>query len=369
MVHKDEETQIAKRLQRLEEAQARQTQEKRWELPIATRHSMHYGSQEHVWRVHNFDKRHHQHQPQHSFDFVKLPSFNGSNDPTLYLEWEAKVEHLFNVYKVTEDQKVRLASLFFLHYVIQWWQQTVMNIGLNKRSVVVSWYDLKACMRSWFVPTPYWKEILLKLQRLHQGPKMVDEYFKELETTLTKINMHDNEESKIAMFVSGLRREIQDIVELYEYSSLKKVFHLATKVESQLLKKTTFINTNNHGFYKSSWKDTNKNYTKTSPSNFSKETTSHQKVSKHNPSTSTPKSPTKTSSTKCFKCLGHGNIAANCPNKRTTMLQEVNQDQIKTKTENENERENEGQDNTGIITSPQMCFSSFLFHYLNILNT
>jgi len=158
--------------------------------------------------VHNFDKRHHQHQqqPQHSFDFVKLSSFSGSNDPTLYLEWEAKVEHLFNVYKVTEDQKVRLASLGFLDYVIQWWKQTVMDIGLNKRLVVVSWYDLKACMRARFVPPPNRKELLLKLLQLHQGPRTVDEYFKDLETTLTKINMHDNEESKIARSVSGLRR-------------------------------------------------------------------------------------------------------------------------------------------------------------------
>jgi len=33
---------------------------------------MHYGSQEHDWRVHNFDKRHYQHlqQPQRSFDFA-----------------------------------------------------------------------------------------------------------------------------------------------------------------------------------------------------------------------------------------------------------------------------------------------------------
>jgi len=182
MVHKDEEiSQLAKRLQKLEEGQARQTQERRWEPPRAIRHSMHYGSQEHDWRVHNFDKRHHQHQPQHSFDFVKSPSFSGSNDPTLYLEWEAKVEHLFNVYKVTEDQKVRLASLFLLDYAIQWWQQTVMDIGLNKRSVVVSWYDLKACMSARFVPL-HRKEHLLKLQRLHQGPRMVDEYFKDLET-------------------------------------------------------------------------------------------------------------------------------------------------------------------------------------------
>jgi len=106
-----------------------------------------------------------------------------------------------------------------------------MDIGLNKRPIMVSWYDLKACMRARFVPPPYRKEHLLKLQRLHQGPRMVDEYFKNLETTLTKMNMHDNEESKIARFVSGLRREIQDIMKLYEYSSLKKVVHLAIKVE------------------------------------------------------------------------------------------------------------------------------------------
>jgi len=135
------------------------------------------------------------------------------------------------VYKVTEDQKVRLASLVFLDYAIQWWEQTVMDIGLKKRPAMVSWYDLKACMRTRFVPPPYRKELLLKLQRLHQGHRTVDEYFKDLETTFTKINMHDNEESKIARFVSGLRREIQDIVELYEYSSLKKLVHLAITVE------------------------------------------------------------------------------------------------------------------------------------------
>jgi len=113
---------------------------------------------------------------------------------------------------------------------------------------VVSWYDLKACMRARFVPPPYKKELLLKLQQLHQGPWTVDEYLKDLETTLTKINMHDSEESKITRFMSGLRREIKDVVELYEYSSLKKLVHLAIKVESHILMKTTFKTTHHHGF-------------------------------------------------------------------------------------------------------------------------
>jgi len=46
--------------------------------------------------------------------------------------------------------------------------------------------------------------------------------------------MPNSDESKITRFVSGLRREIRDVVEVYEYSSLKKLVHLANKVESQL---------------------------------------------------------------------------------------------------------------------------------------
>jgi len=74
---------------------------------------------------------------------------------------------------------------------MQWWHQLVMDIRLNKRSIVVSWNDLKVCMRVRFVPPHHRKELLLKLQRL--------------EFTLTKINMHESKESKITRFIGGLR--------------------------------------------------------------------------------------------------------------------------------------------------------------------
>ena len=113
----------------------------------------------------------------------------------------------------------------------------------------------------------------MKLQRLQQRPSSVDDYFKELETILTKIDMHESEESIIARFVSGLRREIQDVVELYEYSSLEKLVHLAIKVETQLSKKTHFKNSHNDGYYQSSWKNKNKSSSKNFPSNFVKDST------------------------------------------------------------------------------------------------
>jgi len=116
----------------------------------------------------------------------------------------------------------KISFLKFEEYVVQWWHETVMDIGLNKRPNVVSQNDLKQCMCARFIPPHYRKKLLSKLQRLHQGNKSVNEYFKDLEITLTKVNVHDESgESKIARFVTELRREIQDVVELYEYSSLE----------------------------------------------------------------------------------------------------------------------------------------------------
>jgi len=119
---------------------------------------------------------------------------------------------------------------------------------------------------------------------------MVDEYFKDLEVTLTKINMHESEESNIARFVNWLRPEIQNVV--------------ALRVESQVLTKKSFQNTHNDAFYKSSWNDKNQFQNQDFPSIFSKESTSQHQPSKDNPFPYSLKAPTKTSNKKCFKCLG-----------------------------------------------------------------
>jgi len=141
----------------------------------------------------------------------------------------------------------------------------------------------------------------------------VDAYFKELETLLIKVEMHDSEEAKIARFMSGLRRDIQDVVKLQEYSSLGYLVHLAMKVESQLAKKNAFKNSPNDGYYNNSWKN-KKPFSKLPSKDYS------FKPKECKPSTSTHKSPIKSSSKKCFKCLGYGHIAYNCPCKRNMFV-------------------------------------------------
>jgi len=78
------------------------------------------------WRIHNYEDRH-QNVGKPYLPFVKLPSFSGEGDPNVYLGWKAKLEQIFYVHEVQNNQKVRLASLEFMDYAMQWWHKTLME--------------------------------------------------------------------------------------------------------------------------------------------------------------------------------------------------------------------------------------------------
>ena len=49
---------------------------------------------------------------------VKIPTFKGTFDPQVYLEWEMKVEQVFACYKYNEKKNIKLASLEFEGYAL-----------------------------------------------------------------------------------------------------------------------------------------------------------------------------------------------------------------------------------------------------------
>jgi len=117
--------------------------------------------------------------------------------------------------------------------------------------------------------------------------------------------------------VSGLKREVQDVVELYEYSTLDKILHLALKVESQLKKKQEAKkSTPYNDYYSRTWKRKERKDEKPSSKDHPARS-SVPRVSHENPNSSQG---LRTSSIKCFKCMGYGHIVSNCPTKRNMIL-------------------------------------------------
>ncbi|KAL5550396.1 hypothetical protein UlMin_000572 [Ulmus minor] len=189
---------------------------------------------------------------------IKIPSFQGKNDPEAYLEWETKMEMVFDCHNYSEIKKVKLAAIEFTDYAIVWWDQLLINRRRNREP---------------------------PLQRLIQGSKSVDEYYKEMEVAMIRANVEEDREATMARFLHGLNREIADIVELQHYVELTDMVHQAIKVEEQLKRK---------GMARRGQPMATTSNTETSTS--------------------------KTRDIKCFKCQGRGHIASQCVNKRVMVI-------------------------------------------------
>ncbi|GKV18389.1 hypothetical protein SLEP1_g28784 [Rubroshorea leprosula] len=104
---------------------------------------------------------------------MKIPPFQGKNDPDVYLEWEKKVELVFDCYNYFEEKKVKLAAVEFTDYAV-------------------------AVMRKRFVPSHYYHDLYQRLKGLTQGSRSVEDYHKEMEIARVRVNVEEDRKATMA---------------------------------------------------------------------------------------------------------------------------------------------------------------------------
>ncbi|XP_048604919.1 uncharacterized protein LOC125582326 [Brassica napus] len=168
---------------------------------------------------------------------LKIPTFDGKNDPYAFLEWERKIELVFDCQNFSEIKKVRLAAAEFVGYAINWYDQVVTHRRRNGGPPTFTWDELSALMRRRFVPEHYHRELHQRLRRLLQGTKSVEDYHQEMEVLMLKADVDEPLDATMARFLSGLNRDIQDRMELQEYASMEQMLHKAILIEQQAKRK------------------------------------------------------------------------------------------------------------------------------------
>ncbi|XP_066341816.1 uncharacterized protein [Miscanthus floridulus] len=163
---------------------------------------------------------------------VSIPPFSGQENADAYFEWETKVEQIFDLYEYSAEKKAKLAAIEFKGYAITWWNQ-VRTEYQRVGHVRITWEDMKREMRRRFVPAYYSRDLHLKLKRLVQGTRTVDEYFQELEMCVLHTGITEDEESIMARFLVGLNKPIADKVDMTTYTCLTELVHFAKRAESE----------------------------------------------------------------------------------------------------------------------------------------
>ena len=262
---------------------------------------------------------------------LKIPTFPGKSDPEAYLEWERKIEMLFDCNHYSESQKVKLATIEFTEYAAVWWDQIRTRQRRHEEPLIRTWEELKRIMRKRFIPAYYHRDLHHKLQTLTQGSMTVEDYFKEMEMAMLRADVREDIEATMARFLRGLHAEIADVVELQHYLDMDELLDKAIKVERRL--KRRGIPHQSSNVQSGNWRTQQYKgeITHTSEQKSAKASGVSNGAWVPGSSSSTPTqraefkadlgaSKPRNRDTKCFKCQGFGHIASQCPNRRTMLM-------------------------------------------------
>ncbi|WZY69553.1 hypothetical protein YC2023_001793 [Brassica napus] len=243
---------------------------------------------------------------------LKIPSFYGKNDPDAFLEWERKIELVFDCQNFSDIKKVRLAAAEFTGYAINWYDRVVTSRRRAGEAPVDTWDELSMLMRRRFVPDHYHRDLHHKLRRLLQGSKTVEDYHQEMETLMIKADVEEPLDATMARFLTGLNRDIQDRMELEDYDSMEQMLHKAVLIEQQVkrkgLTKPTFASKPNYQDKGKSSSTTNTAFKTNVPARDDRE--KKEEATK------------RTRDIQCFRCHGLGHYANRCPNQKVMVLLE-----------------------------------------------
>ncbi|KAL4347813.1 hypothetical protein GQ457_17G008790 [Hibiscus cannabinus] len=194
----------------------------------------------------------------------------------------------------------------FIDYALLWWDQLLISRRRTGEGPVRDWVEMKRIMRRRFVPSHYNRDLFQKLQGLRQGSRSVEDYYKEMEVAMMRAHIVEDREATMARFLAGLNTEIANVVELQHYVELEDMVHVAIKIERQ------------H-----------------TPNNFRKPTPQAPLQIREEANSSKSKPPVadngrgkqvvaqeRSRDIHCFKCLGRGHLASQCPNRRIVLLKE-----------------------------------------------
>ena len=145
---------------------------------------------------------------------MTIPTFQGKNDPEQYLQWERKVEHVFDCHNYSHEEKVQLVVVEFTNYASIQWDQLVTSRRKNGERPISRWDEMKTVMRRRFVPNHYHRDLHRKLQTLTQGSISVEYYYKEMKIAMIRANVEEDREATMTRFIGCLKKDIVDVVEL-----------------------------------------------------------------------------------------------------------------------------------------------------------
>ena len=162
---------------------------------------------------------------------LEAPTFDGSLDPKVYIDWEGDMDQYFEWYEMTEERKFKFAKLKLIWQARLYWENIERLARYQGEIFIATWRDMKTRLREKYLPASYHQRLLDQWQRLSQGNKMVSEYIAKFDEFITRYNMDESETVTLSRFRAGLWENIMRELFLREVNDLEHAYQIARDCE------------------------------------------------------------------------------------------------------------------------------------------
>ncbi|KAL1226195.1 hypothetical protein V5N11_010039 [Cardamine amara subsp. amara] len=240
---------------------------------------------------------------------LRIPPFHGKNDPDTYLEWEKKIELVFNCQHYTEANRVKVAATGFYDYALSWWDQLVTSRRRNGEYLVETWREMKDIMRKRYVPSHYHRELLRRQRVNDDHSSSRGGHFSHCSYLDCGVNMEQEKKRRVQQ---KHPREGDFKVEIQE---IEEMLHKALLFEQQVKR-----NNSSRSSYGSEAVTTQPSYSKEEKNkgeNKPAATPTYEEPIAIENKNKAKEVTTRVRDVKCFNCKGLGHYANECANKKT----------------------------------------------------
>ena len=162
---------------------------------------------------------------------LDAPTFEGSLDPKVYIDWEADMDQYFDWYDMSEERRFKFAKIRLVRQARLYWGN-IKCIAMQRGDLpIVTWRDMKRKLREKYLPMSYQQRLLDQWQRLTQGNKTVSEYVAKFDEFVMRCNVVESEAATLSRFRSGLNDDIKGELFLREVHDLDQAYQVAMDYE------------------------------------------------------------------------------------------------------------------------------------------
>ena len=162
---------------------------------------------------------------------IEAPTFDGSLEPKVYVDWVGDMDYYFEWYEMSEGMKYKFAKMRLIHQARLHWANLERTRRQRALPPITTWQEMKLQLKEKYLPESYNQQLLDQWNKIHQGNRSVSDYIAEFDEFAVRCSVTESLDQTLSRFRIGLHEDIKRELYMREVHDLEQAYQIARHYE------------------------------------------------------------------------------------------------------------------------------------------